>query len=54
MSDAPEGKTYMGMAWNKPTSKESTNAADYSWSLIKGADGKTPVKGVDYFDGVSS
>lgn len=53
MSDAPEGKTYMGMAWNKPTPKESTNAADYSWSLIKGADGKTPVKGVDYFDGVS-
>lgn len=53
MSDAPEGKTYMGMAWNKPTSKESTNAADYSWSLIKGADGKIPVKGVDYFDGVS-
>lgn len=53
MSDAPEGKTYIGMAWNKPTSKESTNAADYSWSLIKGADGKTPVKGVDYFDGVS-
>ncbi len=57
MSDAPESKTYIGMAWNKPTSKESTNAADYSWSLIKGADGKdgkTPVKGVDYFDGVSS
>lgn len=54
MSDAPEGKTYMGMAWNKPTSKESTNAADYSWSLIKGADGKTPIKGVDYFDGISS
>lgn len=57
MSDAPEGKTYIGMAWNKSTSKESTNAADYSWSLIKGADGKdgkTPVKGVDYFDGVSS
>ena len=22
MSDAPEGKTYMGMAWNKPTSKK--------------------------------
>lgn len=38
MSDAPEGKTYMGMAWNKPTSKESTNAADYSWSLIQGED----------------
>lgn len=38
MSDAPEGKTYMGMAWNKFTSKESTNAADYSWSLIQGED----------------
>ena len=30
------------------------NYKDYAWSLIKGADGKTPVKGVDYFDGVSS
>lgn len=38
MSDAPEGKTYMGMAWNKSTSKESTNASDYIWSLIQGED----------------
>ena len=33
---------------------DSGNYKDYAWSLIKGADGKTPVKGVDYFDGVSS
>lgn len=38
MSDAPEGKTYIGMAWNKPTSKESNNASDYIWSLIQGED----------------
>lgn len=54
MSDAPEGKTYMGMAWNKPTSKESTNAADYSWSLIKGADGKTLYTWLKYADSPTS
>lgn len=54
MSDAPEGKTYMGMAWNKQTSKESTNAADYSWSLIKGADGKTLYTWIKYADSPTS
>lgn len=54
MSDAPEGKTYMGMAWNKSTSKESTNAADYSWSLIKGADGKTLYTWLKYADSPTS
>lgn len=54
MSDAPEGKTYIGMAWNKPTSKESTNAADYSWSLIKGADGKTLYTWLKYADSPTS
>ena len=54
MSDAPEGKTYMGMAWNKPISKESTNAADYSWSLIKGADGKTLYTWLKYADSPTS
>lgn len=54
MSDAPEGKIYMGMAWNKPTSKESTNAADYSWSLIKGADGKTLYTWLKYADSPTS
>jgi hypothetical protein len=39
MSDSPTGKIYMGIAYNKTTSTESTNYADYSWSLIKGDKG---------------
>lgn len=39
MSDSPTGKLYMGLAYNKTTSVESTNYADYSWSLIKGETG---------------
>lgn len=54
MSDNPTGKTYIGLAYNKPTATESTNPSDYTWSLIKGdkgddgepgkpgADGRTP------------
>lgn len=41
MSDVPTGKTYMGIAYNKTTATESTNYADYSWSLIKGDTGAT-------------
>ncbi|MFB8580753.1 phage tail spike protein [Enterococcus gallinarum] len=41
MSDSPTGKTYIGLAYNKTTASESTNAADYSWSLIKGDKGDT-------------
>ena len=40
MSDSPEGKTYVGMAYNKPSPDESENYADYTWSLIRGSDGK--------------
>lgn len=39
MSDSPEGKQYMGIAYNRPTATESTAYSDYSWSLIKGTDG---------------
>lgn len=39
MSDSPEGKKYIGIAYNKATPTASTNYADYSWSLIRGADG---------------
>ena len=39
MSDLPSGKTYIGLAYNKTTATESTNYADYSWSLIKGDQG---------------
>ena len=47
------GATYIGV-YSDNTKEDSGNYEDYAWSLIKGADGKTPVKGVDYFDGVSS
>lgn len=39
MSDFPEGKEYIGIAYNKTTATESNNYSDYSWSLIKGSDG---------------
>lgn len=45
MSDSPTGKTYIGLAYNKTTVTESTNAADYSWSLIKGDKGDTGATG---------
>lgn len=41
LSDNPTGKTYIGLAYNKPTPTESTNPSDYSWSLIKGDKGET-------------
>ena len=39
MSDTPAGKTYMGLAHNKPTATESSDYGDYQWSLIRGEDG---------------
>ncbi len=40
MSDDPTGKKYMGIAINKTTATESNDADVYTWSLIKGTDGK--------------
>ena len=34
MSDSPNGKRYLGLAYNKTTATESTNPADYSWSPL--------------------
>ena len=45
MSDSPTGKAYIGLAYNKPTATESTNYADYTWSLIRGSDGAQGPKG---------
>lgn len=45
MSDSPTGKTYIGIAYNKTTATESTNASDYTWSLIKGDKGDQGDKG---------
>ena len=45
MSDNPSGKKYIGLAYNKTVSTESSVASDYAWSLIKGADGKNGANG---------
>ncbi|WP_202395595.1 siphovirus ReqiPepy6 Gp37-like family protein [Virgibacillus halodenitrificans] len=34
ISDNPEGKRYLGLAYNKTTATESNNTADYSWSPL--------------------
>ncbi|WP_028983339.1 tail fiber domain-containing protein [Sporolactobacillus terrae] len=39
MSDDPSGKTYIGIAYNKSTATESTNASDYQWSKFQGPQG---------------
>ena len=36
MSDSPDGKQYMGIAYNKTTPEESTRYEDYTWSRITG------------------
>lgn len=39
MSDLPDGKAYLGIAYNKESPVESSNYEDYQWSDIKGEDG---------------
>lgn len=39
ISESPEGKSYMGIAYNKSNPEPSNNPSDYSWSLIKGDNG---------------
>ena len=58
MSDSPDGKKYMGIAYNKESKTESTKYSDYDWSLIlgegipgeAGEDGKTLYTWVKYAD----
>ena len=47
------GKKYIGQ-YTDNTEADSDDSTKYTWTLIKGTDGKTPIKGVDYFDGTSS
>ena len=47
MSDNPDGKAYIGLAYNKTTSTESSTYSDYMWSLIKGETGAVGPKGND-------
>lgn len=45
MSDDPDGKDYMGIAYNKESPTESPTASEYSWSLIRGAAGAQGIPG---------
>ena len=47
MSDLPTGKSYIGIAYNRETSEESTRYEDYYWSKIKGEDGVAGQRGAD-------
>lgn len=40
ISDSPDGRDYIGFAYNKTTATESDDPNDYTWSLIQGADGR--------------
>ena len=42
---ASGGRTYIGIAYNKSTPTESTNPADYEWSLLQGPAGATGATG---------
>lgn len=43
MSDSPNGKYYIGFAYNKEVPTESSNPTDYQWSKYKGDDGQDGV-----------
>lgn len=45
MSDSPDGKYYIGFAYNKESQTESNNPADYQWSKYNGDDGKDGTDG---------
>ncbi|GGJ62082.1 Gp37-like protein [Virgibacillus salexigens] len=47
MSNSPSGKEYIGIATNKTTPTESSNASDYNWSLIKGPKGEQGPQGIE-------
>ena len=47
MNDLPDGKLYIGLAYNKTTSTESNVASDYTWALFKGEDGAMGAPGTD-------
>lgn len=43
MSDSPNGKYYIGIAYNKETPTESSDPADYQWTKYRGDDGQDGV-----------
>lgn len=53
ISNSPDGKDYIGFAYNKTTSTESNTPSDYTWSLIRGEKGTDGKDGIDGKDGTS-
>jgi hypothetical protein len=53
LSNFPTGKDYIGLAYNKLTDTESTNAGDYTWSLIRGATGAQGITGPSGPNGIT-
>lgn len=51
MSNSPDGKSYMGLAYNKETQVESNTPSDYTWSRFRGEDGTDGVPGAPGADG---
>lgn len=49
MSEDPEGKSYIGFAYNKTTPFASEVYSDYTWSLIRGATGASVVNAHFYY-----
>jgi hypothetical protein len=47
MSDIPDGKIYIGMAYNKTEPEPSVIPSDYTWTLVKGEDGAQGPPGED-------
>lgn len=47
ISNSPDGKSYIGLAYNKETASESNNPSDYTWSKITGRDGVPGPAGED-------
>lgn len=47
ISNSPDGKSYIGLAYNKTTASESNNPSDYTWSKITGRDGVPGPAGED-------
>ena len=52
ISDNPKGMSYIGIAYNKPTATESSVPTDYTWTKIKGEDGKNGTNGKNGQDGI--
>ena len=49
MSETPDGKKYIGLAYNKTVVTESSNPRDYTWSLIQGANGVNGADGITHY-----